>query len=362
MTADLDATVTWTLAHAWHSDSDHAALDVCAAELAKLGIGFAGTSDLAEANAVKMHGFEIIDALRASKPRLADLRGVAASQGWSSLLDPRALSFMGHGGAVFGIPLNLHQSNCLWANKGSTAVIDAAHSQTPMNLDAWLRQAATRIAKPLAVGSESWQIGILFESLALTVLGAESYEEAFVQLSAGALGGRAMAEVLERLKGLREFVDDERIALPWRDQLAAVNAGDAAAMVMGDWVSAAPPANVQRLHVDGFRGETIFVVDFFVPVLHGGVDLAERVAVALTGPDFQTRFSAVKGSTPAVLRAQQTRNPSDLRIDAPSLTFDQCCSVTTKARLLDIVADHFIHRRDSARTATALASAAQAST
>jgi glucose/mannose transport system substrate-binding protein len=359
MTADLDATVTWTLAHAWHSDSDHAALNVCAAELAKLGIGFAGTSNLAEANAVKMHGFEIIDALHASNPRLADLRGAAASQGWSSLLDPRALRFMGHRDAVFGIPLNLHQSNCLWAHKGSMASIDSAHGQTAQDLDAWLRQAAIGIAKPLAIGSEPWQIGILFESLALGIMGAERYEEAFVQLHAAALGGRAMVDVLELLKRWREFVDNDRITLPWRDQLAAVNAGEAAVMVMGDWVSAGPPVNVQRLHLDGFRGENIFVVDFFVPVLRGGIDLAERVASALTSADFQTRFSAVKGSTPAVIAAQRTRAQSERRVDAPSLTFDQCCSVATKSRLLDIVADHFIHRRDSARTAAALASTAQ---
>ncbi len=69
-----------TLAHAWHSDSDKAALDVCAAELAGIGIRFAGTSNAATANAVKMHGFEIVDALQAATLQLADLRSIAARQ------------------------------------------------------------------------------------------------------------------------------------------------------------------------------------------------------------------------------------------------------------------------------------------
>lgn len=360
MSADPNDRATWTLAHAWHSDSDHAALDVCASELASVGVGFAGTSDVSSANAVKMHGFEILDALRAAQLQLADVRGVASALDWRSHLDPRAMRFMQHGNATFGIPLNIHQSNCLWSHAATAAAIDAAHDQQPLDLDAWIRQAAKRIVKPLAIGSESWQIGILFESLSLTVLGAEDYEQAFVHLSADALCGRAMVEILDRLKVWRDLVDDDRIALPWREQLAAVNAGAAAVMVMGDWVSAAQPANVQRLHVDGFRTETIFVVDFFVPLTRGGVDLAERVATALTGADFQARFSAVKGSTPAVIDPSHVPNTSDGRIDAPSLTFDQCCSVATKTRLLGVVADHFVHRRDSARTAEALARAIRA--
>jgi hypothetical protein len=102
------------------------------------------------------------------------------------------------------------------------------------------------------------------------------------------------------------------------------------------------------------------VVDFFVPLARGGTDLAEWVAAALTRADFQERFSAAKGSVPAVVDFPRAQNQSPARIDAPSLTFDQCCSVATKTRLLEVVADHFNHQRDSVRTAEALARAASA--
>lgn len=360
MSNSPEAGVTWTLAHAWHSDSDHAALDVCAAELAQIGVGFAGTSDLSAASAVKMHGFEIVDALQAATLQLADVRAAAASQEWRDRLDARALRFMVHGDAVFGIPLNIHQSNCLWSHEPTAAAIASANCEGQSDLDAWLRQAGQHIAKPLAIGNEPWQIGILFESLSLALLGAAAYEDAFVNLHAETLGGLAMVAVLEKLGRWRDLVNDELAARPWREQLAAVNAGHAAVTVMGDWVSAKPPAAVRRLHVDGFGPETIFVVDFFVPLMRGGADLAQRVAVALTRTDFQERFSVAKGSTPAVVDFPRTQNQSPARIDAPSLTFDQCCSVATKARLLAVVADHFNHRRDSARTAEALARAVSA--
>ena len=352
--------VTWTLAHAWNSDSDHAALHVCAAELARIGVGFAGTSDVSTANAIKMHGFEIVDTLQAATLQLADVRAAAASQDWHARLDARALRFMIHGDAVFGIPLNIHQSNCLWAHEPTAAAISSANCEGAGDLDAWLRQAGQHIDKPLAIGNEPWQIGILFESLSLAMLGAQAYEEAFVQLRADTLGCRAMVGVLEQLSRWRDLVDDQLIARPWREQLAAVNAGHAAVMVMGDWVSAKPPAAVRRLHVEGFRSEAIFVVDFFVPLMRGGADLAERIAAALTRTGFQERFSSAKGSVPAVVDLPRALNRSAGRVDAPSLTFDQCCSVATKTRLLEVVADHFNHRRDSVRTAQELARAASA--
>ena len=355
MSASSRSRVSWTLAHAWHSDSDHAALDICAAELARIGVDFAGTSDASTADAMKMHGFEIIEALERRAPQVADLRAAAASQDWRARLDKRALRFMVHGDAVFGVPVNIHQSNCLWAHEPTAAAIVSENGEDPGDLDAWLRQAGRHIAKPLAIGNEPWQIGILFESLALARLGAVAYEEAFVQLRADTLGGRAMVAVLEQLGRWREHVDDELIGCPWREQLAAVNAGSAAVMVMGDWVSARPPAAVRRLHVDGFLGESIFVVDFFVPLMRTSADLTRTVAAALTRTDFQERFSAAKGSVPAVVDLPRASKQAQGRIDAPSLTFDQCCSVATKTRLLEVVADHFNHRRDAVRTAEALA-------
>ena len=352
-TTDLDG--HWTLCHAWNSESDRAALALCAERLRAVGVEYRETSTPPGADAVKMHGHELVDAVAHGQPRLTDLRGIASAQRWAARIDPRAWQFMSRGAAVHGIPVAIHQSNCLWAHRETARAVAGLGGESDKGLLPWLLAASRHCTAPLAIGAEPWQVGILFESLCLAAGGAQLYREAFVRLSPEALGSAAMIRVLEQLQQARGFVDDGRLATPWRAQLEDVREGRSAVMVMGDWVAAAIPSGVQRLRVDGFREENVFIADFFVPVAAEGDAIADRVAGALTAPAFQARFSAIKGSTPAVLDARGADADAAPRIDVPSLTFDQCCSVSTKLGLLEIVADGFVQRRAPARTAASLA-------
>jgi glucose/mannose transport system substrate-binding protein len=336
----------WALKHAWHSESDRAALALCAEELGRIGVEFADAAGLADADAVKLHGFELVEAVREGALRLVDLRAVARDEAWTSRVDPRAWAFMVHGEAVHGIPMGIHRSNCVWANPGIADEIGAV----PVDLLAWLRLASRRVAKPLAIGREPWQVGILFETLCLAALGRTAYARAFVDLDPGTLGGREMTRVLERLLEFREWVDDARLDAPWRTHLDDVHAGRAAAMLTGDWVRASGK-DVRRLDVDDVRGRRVYIVDLFVPV--GSSDeVSRRVAAALTASGFQARFSKIKGSTPAV---GDGRDRDEAIVDAPSLTFDQCCPVRIKQSMLAVVAEHFAMRRKADATAARLA-------
>ena len=346
----------WTLRHAWSSETDRAALRVAADELARQGIRFADAAAGATANAVKMHGFELVEAVRGAAPAPIDLGATAAAERWSERLDPRVWRFMTHGAAICGIPVALHQSNGLWAHG---AIVDAVPAGG--GLADWLANAAHIVAKPLAIGADPWQVGLLFESVALGVLGAAGYEQALVAQDPAALAGPGMVRVLDELLRLREHVDDGQLAQPWRTQFARVAERRAGVIVMGDWVGAALPGAMRRLRVDGFRDECVFVADFFVPVVDGAQSLSARVAKTLTGADFQARFAMTKGCQPPLLAAQSPFANTPTRIDAPSLTLDQCCGLRRKQALLAIAADHFVHRRDSARTARLLADAAEGS-
>jgi hypothetical protein len=345
---------SWTLCHAWHSASDLAALDLCAEELAKLGIEFRQSSGSTDADAIKLHGFELLEAIDEGTLRPVDLGTVANAQAWPSRIDPRAWRFMRHGRRIHGIPMALHQSNCLWANATLAASLENENPGTRGDLLGWLRAAGRHADKPLAIGREPWQIGILFESLCLAVLGTETYSRAFERLESDALGGSGMVEVLERLIEARAHVDDDRLNVSWRSRLDGIGDGEPAVMAMGDWVGAATPPGVQRLRIDGFDNPSIFIADFFVPVGEQHAETSFRAASALTSADFQARMSEVKGSCAPILEAQTLRCES-IATDVPSLTFDQCCGVRAKLALLDIVADHFLNRRSPAITAAALA-------
>lgn len=351
-----DSQAPWTLCHAWHSDSDRAALALCSEQLRAAGITYRETSTPPGASAVKMHGHELVDAIVHGQPKPTDLRATAAAQRWAARIDPRAWQFMSRGDAVHGIPVAIHQSNCLWVHRETARAVAGSGGQSNEGLLPWLMAASRHCAAPLAIGGEPWQVGILLESLCLAVGGVKLYREAFVRLSPEALASAAMIGVLEQLQRAREFVDDKRLAMPWRAQLEDVRKGHSAVMAMGDWVAAAIPSGIERLRVAGFREENVFIADFFVPVAADGDPIAARVAAALTVPDFQARFSAIKGSAPAVLDARGPDASAAPRIDAPSLTFDQCCSVPAKLGLLEIVADDFVHRRAAATTAASLAS------
>lgn len=348
------ANARWALKHAWSGATDRAALALCAQALARIGVDFVDAVQADEADGVKLHGFELVEALRDGQLAIDDLRDVATREGWAARIDPRAWRFMAREGAVHGIPMALHQSNCAWANVRLADAVTAEGPVESIDLVAWLERARRAMPKPLAIGREAWQVGILFESLALARLGAEAYRRAFVALDAEAMGGTAMVRVLEALLAVREFVDDTRLDVPWRSLLADVSEGRAGVMLMGDWVRASGLA-LRRLEVAGLKEACIDIVDLFVPI--GGSPRSPAVAAALTASDFQGRFAQVKGSAPAVADAPGYRAFAQ-GADVPSLTFDQCCTVRTKQALLAVVADHFVARRDAKATAVRLAEVA----
>ena len=348
----------WTLCHSWNSDSDRAALAFCARQLRAVGVEQGETPAIADASAVKMHGHELVSAVVKGQPKPTNLRWIADREQWADRIDPRAWQFMSHGSAVHGIPVAIHQSNCLWAHRGTARAVAERAGRSGKGLLSWLLAATRHCTAPLAIGAEPWQVGILFESLCLAVGGPKLYREAFVRLSPEALGSAAMIRVLDHVQEAREFVNSERLSNSWRTQLDDVREGRAAVMLMGDWVRAAIPDGIARLHVDGFREENVYLVDLFVPIVADADTIASRVASALMAQEFQSRFSAIKGSTPALLNADTRRMDINApsHIDAPSLTFDQCCSIATKLALLEIVADDFVHRRAAVKTAASLAS------
>lgn len=354
----------WSLRHAWRSDADLAALALCRDRLGSVGIDLVDAGPAEAPDAVKMHGMEIVDALATGERPLHDLREIALAERWEDILPPFVRRYMVHGECWHGIPMGIHRANAGWVN---AALAIKVGSRAPGNLAdflVWLEQARRHARAPLAIGAEPWQVGVLFEAVVLAVAGPALYRRAFVQLQPTAWREPAMSEALDRLLALRAFVDDKHLGLAWADQLARVQRGEAAVQIMGDWVRAAGDDSLVEWAAPGTDGQFVAIVDYFVPLAGTPGPLAERVAMALTDPEFQGRFARQKGCLPAVREAWIGIDPVRtglLGCDAavlPSLTFDQCCAVGTKRALLDVVAHHFVHGGGSSACARALAEAA----
>jgi glucose/mannose transport system substrate-binding protein len=255
----------------------------------------------------------------------------------------------------------VHRANAAWVNPPCARRIGGAAPRHIPALSAWLEQARRRIAAPLAVGAEPWQIGVLFESVLLAVAGGTTYRRAFVEQDPAVWAEPQATEAVASFLRLRDFVDDDAMALPWQGQLARVQRGEAAMQVMGDWVRATEGAGLVEWAVPGTAAWFVAVVDFFVPLAHASATLSHPVAAALTAAPFQYAFALAKGCLPAVQDAWGVIDPRRYRgIDVeamvlPSLTFDQCCGVARKQALLAIVANCFIERRSASVCTLALA-------
>jgi glucose/mannose transport system substrate-binding protein len=354
----------WSLRHAWRSEPDLAALALCRERLGSVGIDLVDAGPAESADAVKMHGMEIVDALATGDRPLHDLREVALAGRWEDILPSFVRRYMVHGECWHGIPMGIHRANAVWAN---AALAIKVGSRAPADLTGflvWLEQARRHARAPLAIGAEPWQVGVLFEAVVLAVAGPALYRRAFVQLQPSAWREAAMIEALDRLLALRAFVGDKHLGLDWADQLARVQRGEAAVQIMGDWVRAAGDDSLLEWAAPGTAGRFVAIIDYFVPLARTPGPVAERAAMALTAPEFQGRFARRKGCLPAVREAWigidplRTGLPGCDAAVLPSLTFDQCCAVGTKQALLDVVAHYFVHGGDSSACARALAETA----
>ena len=364
---------TWRLRHAWRGPSDVAALALCREALDQAGLGLVDVTPAAPgaagaasnaalaADAAKMHGMELVAARNAGDPPLLDLSDLARAAGWTQRL-PRALrQYMVDGPRWHGIPLGIHRANAAWVNAGLAERIGADEPQDVAAWLRWLASARSLVRSPLAIGGDAMQVGLLFESVVLAMAGAQRYRRAFEALDGSVWREPAMTDALELLMALRDFADDETLALPWRTQVERVQRGEAAVAVMGDWVRAMAQPGLAEWAAPGTSAQFIAIYDFFVPFATAPAQIGHRAAAALTDAAFQRRFAQRKGCMPALAEAWGDVDPVRARLLAdegavlPSLTLDQCCPLPRKQALLAVVSAHFADRRPVADCATALA-------
>lgn len=348
---------SWSLRHAWHSDSDRAALALCREELRDLGIDLIDAPLGAECDVAKMHGMDIADA-RNAQAGVCDLRTVAIQAGWADVLPEFVRKQMRIGESWHGIPLGIHQANLLWVNQVVAEKVGSRPPEGFPDFVAWLTRAQRYLPAPLAVGGEPWQIGVLFEAAVLAVGGKAFYCRAFVDTHPSVWREPALLQALEQLMALRRFVDDEALKHDWAFHLARVQRGEAAAQFMGDWARLAS-IGLAEWPAPGTAGWFMAVVDYFVPLARSPGTVAERAALRLSDPAFQTRFATRKGCVPAVGHALPRlfrALPAQEKI-LPSVAFDQCCATPTRRKVLETVAEHFVGRSTAAACAHAIAHA-----
>lgn len=269
-------------------------------------------------DAIQMLGFTIPE--YASQDYLTNLDPIATKEGWDKLVPGPIQRFSKVDGHWVAVPIDVHRTNWIWANK---KIFDQLHLTPPQTFDQLVAEAAV-IRKagyiPLAHGGQPWQEATIFDSAVMSAGGPKFYTQALVNLDPGALGSKTMEKAFDQMRALRGMVDPNFPGRDWNLATSMVINGKAAMQIMGDWAkgefaTAGKKANVDYLcfQYPGTQGDFIFNTDQFATFKKGDASLPGEYAFASTVMDkgVQAKFNQIKGAIPA-------------RLDVPSDGFDEC--------------------------------------
>lgn len=383
--------------HWWTSGGEAAALNVLKQDLEGQGIGWqdmpvaGGGGEQAMTvlrarvtagnapTAVQMLGFDITD--WAKQGALADLNGVAESEGWDAVVPDALKAFSKYDGKWVAAPVNVHSTNWVWANK---AVLDANGIAVPQTWDdfvAALAKLKEAGVTPIAHGGQPWQDATVFDAIAMSTGGSEFYKKAFIDLDPETLGSPTMVEAFKRMDTIRANVDDNFSGRDWNLATAMVINGEAGFQMMGDWAkgeflnaSKKPGDDFLCFRFPGTQEQVTFNADQFAMFDQGGAVSDEQAALAkaILSPSFQSAFNVVKGSVPArtdvsdeAFDACGKQGMKDLAAAASSgnlfgsMAHGHAAPASVKNAMYDVITAHFNGEYDAETAAAELQSAVE---
>jgi glucose/mannose transport system substrate-binding protein len=323
--------------HWWTSGGEAAALGVLKGNLEKQGIkwndmpvaGGGGEQAMTAVRArvtagnpptaVQMLGFDIQD--WGKQGVLSDLNAIATKEGWDKTVPAALQRFSKFNGKWVAVPVNVHSTNWVWANKEVLA--KAGVTSEPKSWDEFIA-ALDKVQKAgfigLAHGGQPWQEATVFDGVALSTGGMDFYKKALIDLDPKALNSDTMVKTFDRMSQLRKYVDKDFSGRDWNVASGMVISGKAGFQIMGDWakgefVGAKKVAmkDFACFRTPGTQGSVTFNADQFALFKVGADKVAaqNKLASAILDPGFQSAFNVVKGSAPA-------------RTDVPDTAFDDC--------------------------------------
>jgi len=241
---------------------------------------------------------------------LTSLDDIAKREQWDSKLPEFIKPVMKYQGHYVAVPINIHRINWLWFN---TKVFKQANIAVPRDLSELitaLPQLEVAGYLPIAHTSEPWADAILFESISLSMLGAEQYKQAFVDLNPQVLTSPAMIQAFAKLRTISLFIDDNAKNRTWEQSTKLLIEDKAAIQIMGDWVAGKLLQEKQQLNTKirciefpGSEGIFSYNVDSFAFFKLKSVSSEVRqaqntLASIILTPALQRDFNAKKGSLP----------------------------------------------------------------
>lgn len=351
------------VSHWWTSGSEAKAMDVLKQEISKKGYRWKENGSISGGGGAlqrrvlkeRMRTHTPPDSLLlqgnsmsfyAASGWLRNLDDYANRQGWAQLFPKPIQSVATYQGHWMAIPVNMHRSNWIWANK---AIFDELKLVPPHNFKE-LISMAEKIRQagyvPLAHGGQPWQDVILFDTTLLAVGGASFYQKALIEHDPKSLGSPMMRVVFDHLRQLTTLFDADAVERDWNLATAMVIHKKAAMQMMGDWAKGEfykagklPNKDYLCFEYPGTQGRFVFVSDVFgmlkAPQSHEKAQ--EALINVMVDKHFQEAFNLAKGSIPA-------------RIDTDMSNFDDCAKKSHMDFLAALKTNHVVRHFDTSVT------------
>ena len=320
---------------------------------------------------------------------LTNLDEVSSANKWDTLLSKTVADTMKYDGHYVAVPVNIHRVNWLWINPEvfKKAGIDKA----PTTLDE-LYAAGDKLKAagfiPLAHGGQPWQDSTVFEDLVLSIMGADGYKKALVELDENALTSEQMTQVFTALKKLQGYMDPDGTGQDWNLEAAKVINGKAGMQIMGDWAKSEWTAAGKKAGVDyecvpfpGTQGSFTYNIDSLAMFklsaknnTPANIAAQNDLAKVALEPDFQYVFNQNKGSIPVRNDLDMSKFDSCGQASAkdfaaadkagqlePSMAHNMATSLAVQGAIFDVVSNFMSDKNaDPAKAGKQLASAIKA--
>lgn len=165
---------------------------------------------------------------------LNDLDEVAGPGGWDKVPPPQVQAQVKYKGKYYLAPIGLHGRNWLWSNPAVFEKVGVPVPKTWAEVNAVADKIRAAGFIPLALGDQSWQELIVFETVVLEVGGPEMFKKV-AALDADTLSGAKMVEVFKQLEKIKGYLDPGSPSRDWNITAGLMLAGKAAMFVHGDW-------------------------------------------------------------------------------------------------------------------------------
>jgi glucose/mannose transport system substrate-binding protein len=255
----------------------------------------------------QQNAFEVLGALADGTGKFEQLDDFFKEQGLDAKVVPQEiLDNVSHEGHMYSLPVNIHRENSLFYNMKVFKEHDITPPKTTDELLAACEKLKAAGVTPFAVSPQSWILGKMFEGIAEGAMGPASfvdyYTKGTIDEAKLKLAVDTYAKIVMDYSNIGKI--DENFG--WTQAAEAVQHGEAAMFLHGDWVKgylvqlgAEPNVDFGVVVAPGAQDMFVYGVDVFV-VPQGAKhrDAAFDFLTTVASPAGQAAFNTIKGSTP----------------------------------------------------------------